>query len=366
MNDLIVYSVLLFVGALVFNMFLIPKIRGAVSYKGLMDKPNGRSSHSEPTPNLAGIAIYLTLMISFYFTHEFDDNKLIFAILPGLSLLFFGGLKDDLVVLGPFAKILLQVGAALFLAWHLQWKLNSLHGFMGIESISPWLSILLIVLIIVSVINSINLIDGIDGLAATMGIIMFTVFGSLFYLVESVFLMLTCVVMVGSLIAFLYYNLSKHQDKKIFMGDTGAFVIGFMLSVMAVNALALDIDTLKKLPFRSVNLPFIVAAILSVPLYDSIRVFILRVVKKKNPFIADRNHIHHLVIDTFKISHRRASFFLGIANFLIILLFTYLAMRENQWYILGIFLMLILVFTFFFYFLSRYRARHYLKNDKQK
>ncbi|MFO7789324.1 MAG: MraY family glycosyltransferase [Bacteroidales bacterium] len=353
MNNLILHILLLFIGSLGFCYIIIPQIRGVVRYKRLMDAPNGRSSHIIPTPSLGGIAIYLAIIISFYFSHTFDDNNLIFGITPGLSLLFIGGLKDDLVVLGPYAKLVLQIAAALFLIFHLQFRVNSLHGFMGIESLSPWFSAVIVILIITSVINSMNLIDGIDGLAATLGIIMFAVFGVLFYVAEEMFLMLTCVVMVGSLIAFLRYNLSVNH--KIFMGDTGTFVIGFMLGIMAVSFLALDIETLKKLPFRHENLPFVLAAVLCIPLYDSIRIFIVRVVNKQNPFYADRNHIHHLLIDTFRISHRRASFFIGVTGFLLMILFAFLAMRANQWYLLGLFIFVILTSTFFFYFLSRRR-----------
>lgn len=364
MTDLTLHIILLFAGSLVLGLYLIPKIRGVVRYKRLMDNPNGRSSHKSPTPSLGGIAIFLTLILSFYFTHKFDDDNLIFAILPGLTLMFIGGLKDDLVILGPFAKIILQVGSALFLAWHLQWKLNSFHGFIGIESISPWLSIVIIVLIIVSVINIINLIDGIDGLAATMGVIMFTVLGVVFYVINIMFLMLTCVVLVGSIIAFLFYNLSKKQEKKIFMGDTGAFVIGFMLGVMVVSFLSLSNDTLANLPFHTENLPYVAAAILGIPLYDSIRVFLLRVCKKQNPFKADRNHIHHVIIDRFGISHRRTSFVLGVINFLIIILFTYLAMRKSQWYMFAVFLGMVIIFTMVLYLFSRRRTINNKRKNK--
>jgi UDP-GlcNAc:undecaprenyl-phosphate/decaprenyl-phosphate GlcNAc-1-phosphate transferase len=361
-NLLLMHIILLFAGAFLFNYYMIPKIRSVLRYKLIMEKPNGRSSHKMPTPSLGGIAIYLAIMISFYFTHKFDYNNLTFAIIPGLSVLFVGGLKDDLVVLGPFAKLFIQVIAAVFLAWHLQFRLYDLHGFMGIENIPPWLSILISVLIITSVINCINLIDGIDGLAATLSIIMFSVFGALFYMAGIVFLMLNCIIMVGSLLAFLRFNLSK--TKKIFMGDTGAFVVGFMLGVMAVSFLALDNPTLEKLPFLPENLAYVVAAVLCIPLYDSIRVFFVRIIKKHNPFSGDRNHIHHIIIDTFAISHRRASFFIGIFTFLIIIIFVFLAMRESQWYLFSIFILLIFVFTLFFYLLSKRRKRYNRENNK--
>jgi UDP-N-acetylmuramyl pentapeptide phosphotransferase/UDP-N-acetylglucosamine-1-phosphate transferase len=324
-----------------------------------MDDPNERSSHLEATPNLGGIAFYVALMLSFYFTQPFDETGAVMSMIPGLTILFIVGLKDDLVVLAPLSKLIAQIAAALFLVFHYQYNIESLHGFMGIEGISIYVTVPVAVLIVVSIINALNLIDGIDGLAATVGIIMFTVFASLFYLADNHFLMLTCLVMIGTLLAFLWFNLSKTQ--KIFMGDTGSMIIGFMLGLMTVRLLALDVEKLAQLPFQYENLPFVVAAILIIPLFDTVRVFTLRILKKKSPFAPDRTHIHHLIIDYYQISHRRASFFIGVANFLFIALFSFLAMRTNQWVMLAILLQVIFGAVVFFFVLNRPRILRKIK-----
>ena len=344
---------LLFIASLASGFYLIGKVREVVIYKELLDSPNDRSSHESSTPNLGGIAFYIILMISFYFSQPYDTSGTVMSIIPGLTILFIVGLKDDLIVLSALSKLIAQITAALFLVFHYKLNIENLHGFMGIEDMSDYVAAPIGVLIVVSIINAVNLIDGIDGLAATVGIIMFTVFGSLFYIAEKNFLFLTCVVMIGTLLAFLYFNLSI--TKKIFMGDTGSMIIGFMLGLMSVRLLALDTATLEVLPFQYENLPYVVAAILIIPMFDTVRVFTIRILKKKSPFSPDRSHIHHVIIDYYKISHRRASFYIGLANFSFIMLFAFLAMRTNQWQLLIIFSAVILAAIIFFFILNKPR-----------
>ena len=190
-------SISLLMGSFIVSYLMIPRIISIVTYKKWMDKPNERSSHEGVVPNLGGVVFFVSLMLSFYFTEQFDYKNTIMSIIPGLTVLFIFGLQDDLVVLGPLSKLGAQVLSALFLAFH--YNLESLHGFMGIEGLSEYIAIPLVVIMLVTIINAVNLIDGIDGLASTVGIIMFSVFGFLFYLTDQLFLTLTCIVMIGSL-----------------------------------------------------------------------------------------------------------------------------------------------------------------------
>jgi UDP-N-acetylmuramyl pentapeptide phosphotransferase/UDP-N-acetylglucosamine-1-phosphate transferase len=353
MTPLIIHIISLTVGSLIFGLYIIPKIAGVIKYKQLMEAPNERSSHLLATPNLGGMAFYIVLMLSFYFSQPFDESNAIMSIIPGLTILFIVGLKDDLVVLSPLSKLGAQIAAATFLVFHYRYTIDTLHGFMGIEGMNQYVAGPLAVLIVVAIINAVNLIDGIDGLATTVSIIMFAIFGSLFYFAEQNFMVLICATMIGVLIAFLRYNLSK--DKKIFMGDTGSMILGFLIGVMTVRLLALDTVILETLPFQYENLPFVVAAILIIPLFDTVRVFTIRIMKKKSPFSPDRNHIHHLIIDYFQVSHRRASFYMGVANFMFVLLFAFLAMRTSQWEMLIMFSGVILLAIIFFFILNRPR-----------
>lgn len=342
-------SIIFLVLSFLANYYLIDKIRDIVIFKQLLDDPNERSSHKTSIPNLAGVSFFIAFMLGVYFLEPYDNNQIVFSLIPGLTILFVTGLKDDLLILSPISKLLAQTVAAAFLVFHPEFIIKSFHGFMGVESIYPPIAIALAILIIVTIINAINLIDGIDGLASTVGIIIFSVFAALFYLLELHVLLLIASMMVGGLIAFLRYNLSK--DKKIFMGDTGSMILGFMIGAMAIFFLSVDYTDIKKLPFRLRNLPFVVIAILIIPLFDLLRVFFLRIKKGKSPFLADRNHIHHVLIDRFQISHRRTSFIVGVVNFLAIVVFSILAMRTDHIILSLMFASFIAIAVLFFFLL---------------
>lgn len=358
-----IYTTLLFVVSFLTCNYIIPKIRILMITKDLAAHPDHRSSHEVPTPNLGGIAFFVNLMISFYFIASFnyfpledqdaiyEPSNIIVSLIPGLTILFIIGLKDDILVLAPLSKLLAQTIAAILFVYHYSKTINTLYGFLGIEDLHPVLAGVIAVFIIVAVINALNLIDGIDGLAATVSIIMFGAFGLVFYAVNHYFLFSTCIVLIGTLLAYLRFNLSP--TKKIFMGDTGSMILGFMLGVMAVSFMSLDPADIAKLPIRGENLPIVTGAILIIPFFDTIRVFLIRILKKKNPFKPDRSHIHHIIIDKFNISHRKASFLLAISNFLVIILISLLAMSTSNVTLLIFFVGLLLILTVFFFVINK-------------
>lgn len=361
--NFVIYTALLFIFSFLTCNYLTPKIRTLMLSKNLAAQPNNRSSHDVPTPNLGGIAFYVVLMISFYFIASskyfianggnelYDPSNIIIALIPGLTILFIVGLKDDILALAPLSKLLAQGLASVLFVYHYSKTINTLYGFMGIEDLSPILAGAIAVFILVAVINAINLIDGIDGLAASVSIIMFGAFGLAFYTINHIFLFSVCIVMIGTLLAYLRFNLSPTQ--KIFMGDTGSMILGFMLGVMAISFLSLDPADLAKLPIRGENLPIVTGAILIIPFFDTVRVFLIRIFRKQNPFKPDRSHIHHIIIDKFNISHRKASFVLGVSNFLVIILISFLAITTSNWILLMLFVSLLLVVSLFFFIINK-------------
>ncbi|MEY4572066.1 MAG: hypothetical protein RLZ10_1292, partial [Bacteroidota bacterium] len=165
----------IFLGSFALTYLLIPKIISVVVFKRLMDHPNDRSSHKTEVPSLGGIAFFTVLIFGLYFLQPFDYESKAICIVPGLLILFLAGLKDDLVVLSPFAKIGAQLVAIAFLLSHHDFHVTNLHGFMGIHSISLFVTLPLSAFVMLAIINAFNLIDGIDGLAGVVGIIIFSV-----------------------------------------------------------------------------------------------------------------------------------------------------------------------------------------------
>ena len=157
--------------------------------------------------------------------------------------------------------------------------------------------------------------------------------------------------MIGTLLAYLRFNLSSTQ--KIFMGDTGSMILGFMLGVMAISFLALDTRDLARLPIRGENLPIVTGAILIIPFFDTVRVFFIRLFNSKNPFKPDRSHIHHIIIDKFNISHRKTSLVLGLSNFLVIILISLLAVTTSNWLLLTLFIGLLLLLSLLLFVINK-------------
>ncbi|TSJ45797.1 MraY family glycosyltransferase [Fluviicola chungangensis] len=347
MNYPIIHAIASLVLSIAATAYLVPNIIRIVRFKKLMDNPNERSSHSSATPSLGGMAFFIVLIISLYFNHTFDTYGVATSFYPALTILFFLGLKDDLVVLAPSTKVAGQTIASLFILMNPKFEINSFHGFFGINHIDHWLGIGLGLFIMLAIINAFNLIDGIDGLASSIGIVAFSGFAVVFFFAGRHFFGLTSLVMVGILTGFLFFNLSAKN--KIFMGDTGSMLIGFMVGVMSIRFLSLDIASLSKLPFNAFDVPIILVSFIIIPLFDTARVFTIRVLNGKNPFSADRNHLHHILIDSFRISHRKASFCIASVNIACVLIFSVLLKLTNTYVAFTIILLFCALALLFLY-----------------
>jgi UDP-GlcNAc:undecaprenyl-phosphate GlcNAc-1-phosphate transferase len=342
-----IHGIIAFVLSVLVTAYLVPKIIKIVRFKKLMDSPNERSSHSVATPSLGGMAFFIVLMLSMYFNHTYDTYGVSTSIYPALTILFFLGLKDDLVILSPMTKLIGQSAASLFILMNPKFAIHSLHGFLNIEHLNHWAGIGVGFLIMLAVINAFNLIDGIDGLAASIGIIAFSGFTVVFFFAERYFFGLTSLVMVGILTGFLFFNLSSKN--RIFMGDTGSMLIGFMVGLMSVRFLALDIESLNRLPFNAIDVPIVLISFIIIPLFDTARVFTIRLLNGRSPFSADRNHVHHILIDAFKISHRKASFLIASVNICCVLIFSLLLKLTNTYLASTVILLFAGLAVFFLY-----------------
>lgn len=323
----IIFLLIGFFGALVGTYLLIPQITKIAQNKHLTDQPNARSSHSTAVPRLGGIAFTFCFVSGLYLLKDYGYENIRISINTGFLVLFFVGLKDDLTSINPLTKLTAQLLACSFIIFENHFQLFSLHGFLDIYSLNPIVTYCLIALLMLTIINAFNLIDGIDGLATIISIIVFASYAWLFYSMKEFFFLGLCVIGLGTLFAFLRFNTlkkeCKNECKKVFMGDTGSMILGYIIAVLTVKIITFDVFTLKLLPINPYNLPLVIGAILFVPLFDLVRVFTIRILKKRKPFSPDRKHLHHIIIDNFKISHRRASFYIGIANIgLIALLYT--------------------------------------------
>jgi UDP-N-acetylmuramyl pentapeptide phosphotransferase/UDP-N-acetylglucosamine-1-phosphate transferase len=233
-----------------------------------------------------------------------------------MLIVFLLGLKDDVIALSPIVKIFGEVVAATVIIDLGNVRISGLYGFAGITSISPFASDLLSVFVIIAIVNAFNLIDGIDGLASGVGIIAGLTFGFWFYFAGYTQIAILSFALVGSLIAFFWYNVFS-KNRKIFMGDIGSLVLGFAMAVFAIKFN--ELNSTYQGAMRIVAAPAVSIGILIVPIYDTIRVFTLRLIKGRSPFSPDRQHVHHYVLDLTG-SHKKATAIILAMNIVFILI----------------------------------------------
>ena len=281
--------------------------------KGLVADMNARSSHKETTPCIGGVPIFVGIIFTSLLLTPLAAWGNLQFILAALVLVFLVGLKDDLEGLSPLHKILGLIAAIAILVSRGEVQLTGMYGLLGFTGVFPaWASMIISGFTLLVICNAVNLIDGINGLTGTVGTIISFTFGIYFFMVGELALGVLSMTTAGSLIAFLYYNITP---AKTFMGDTGALVVGLLTGVMAIKFI--DIASTATTPAAlkyGFNSPIAVAvSILIIPLFDTIRVFTTRILRGHSPFQPDRRHIHHLLIDS-GLRHMQATMVLGLVN----------------------------------------------------
>ncbi|SFF46746.1 MraY family glycosyltransferase [Flavobacterium xueshanense] len=317
MSNLSVLSIMIVIISFLLVYVIIPNIHRIIKIRNLNDQPNNRSSHFCPTPTMAGVAFYFTIMMALFFIKHFDIENIGNNLIAAITIVFIIGLKDDLVVTSPRNKLTMETIAIIFLLVSNSMHVKTLNGFLGIYELPELLEYCGIIFILLTIINAFNFIDGIDGLASTIAIVIFSVFSLIFYASNLHFYFLISLSVIGMLLAYLYYNFSTTQ--KIFMGDTGSLLIGFFIGFCTLKFLSMDTSLLSNFTFKAENKLIIVFAVLFMPLFDMFRVIGLRMMEGKSPFKADRNHIHHILIDS-GLSHFKVAMTLGFLNYVIIII----------------------------------------------
>lgn len=350
LSNLSLMAPLTLLGSFVVTYLVIPKIIWVVNSRDLIDHPDHRSAHKTSTPTMAGVSFFISIIMAVFFIKQWDKDVISINLVASLTIIFILALKDDLVTSTPKAKILGEIIAISFILFCSCMQVNSLYGFLGIYTLPTVVSYFLVLLMILTIINSYNLIDGIDGLLSTIGILVFSVYSFVFFKLDLFFYFLLCLSMIGILLAYLRFNFSS--SKKIFMGDTGSLIIGFCIGFFTLKFLSLDRSLIDSSFLLPENKLIMVAAILFIPLLDTIRVILVRLINKKSPFYPDRNHIHHILID-LKIPHYKASLLLGFINISVVIFIFYFSSILNSFKLFALLSLIFLVFLGLFYILKR-------------
>lgn len=300
--------------AFIITYAAIPAIISVAEIKKLYDLPNARKIHAIPVPSLGGLGIFAGFIISCLMTISLTTTPGFQYFFAAALVIFFLGLKDDILILTPMKKIIGQIIAAFIIIYKGGIVIKSMHGFMGVHELPEVISLTITYLTVIVIINSFNLIDGVDGLAAGLGIFTTAAFGIYFYFAGHPEYSALGFAMCGSLLAFLIFN---HSPARIFMGDTGSLLIGLVNAILVIQFINIADSPAAAVPLNSS--PAIAIAILIIPLFDTLRVFSIRIFSRRSPFSPDRNHIHHLMLDR-GMSHKAVSLTLLGVNIMFVII----------------------------------------------
>ncbi|MCM2351392.1 MAG: undecaprenyl/decaprenyl-phosphate alpha-N-acetylglucosaminyl 1-phosphate transferase [Bacteriovoracaceae bacterium] len=303
-----------FITSFAITFMAIPSIIRIAEIKHLFDEPDERKTHKTQVPTLGGLAIFAGMIFSLTFWSTQKEIVELQYIISSIIILFFIGMKDDLFNLIAHKKLIGQLLASFILVHWAGIRITSFFGILGIQELTILQSYLFSVFTMVVITNSFNLIDGIDCLAGCVGFLAATTFGVWFFLADQTQYVVLSASLVGSLVAFLYYN---RTPAKIFMGDTGSLIVGIVLSILAIKFIELNRVIPLDGPQKISKIPVVTIGILIIPLFDTLRVFASRMLQGKSPFAADRNHLHHLIID-LGFTHVQATSLLIIFNLCIV------------------------------------------------
>jgi UDP-GlcNAc:undecaprenyl-phosphate GlcNAc-1-phosphate transferase len=306
--------------AFIITYYSVPAIIRLSLVKKLYDKPDERKIHAGRISPLGGMAIFGGMIISFVFFSAHLANPTLNSVLVALFVIFVMGVKDDLYPLTPYKKLLGQLLAVSIVIFQGDIRIENFYGLFGIHELPYWISVLISYFFYLGIINSFNFIDGINGLSSGIGIVVSITFGIWFYYLNEPLFLILALCIAGSQLAFLRYNLI---NAKIFMGDSGSMILGFLVALLTIYYLQAN-ERFSDSILLHIDALVFALAVLIIPIMDTVRVVFVRLfILRKSPLKADRNHIHHVLLD-IGLSHVQATLVLLVVNVFFIVLTYYL------------------------------------------
>src|SRR5436190_23859477 len=329
------FAMLYLVTAFVVTLITIPPIISLVKKYSLYDVPDSRKEHSSPIPTMGGIAIIAGMMVSLFLWFPFNNQMAQICFFFSIIVLFGLGIMDDLKDLSARYKFIIQAGLAALIALS-GIRITSFEGLFGVYELSLSAQYTMTILAIVGITNAINLIDGIDGLAGGLSFMTLITLGLFLTIAKDANTALIAFAISGGVLAFLYFNLNP---ARIFIGDTGSLVLGFIISVLCIRFMQIN-------PGNSSSVisfaPVFTLGLVMIPVFDTMRVFGMRIWKGKSPFVADRTHIHHLLTNA-GISHAMSTRIICFVHAIILIDVYVMRNLRQEWTLAFLFALMILV-----------------------
>ena len=365
---LVLYSIefisVYLITTMLLSIFAINSFRRFILIFRIFGKPKKRDFHKTPVPNSAGIVfLFLFLIGCIPIVTYIKDLRSFFYLTICMIILTVVGFWDDLKIMSAKRKLVYEILIIISAVLADNLVITNLNGFLGLYEIPLWIGFALTVFIGVFMINSFNLIDGIDGLSGFISIIAFTSFAVIFWVLDYKACFGICILMIGIILAYLPFNFSN--KRKVFMGDSGALFIGFLLFIMTMMVVTSDEPIIHRLIHKSI-LPIAPMTIFLYPMVDTASIYMHRLTLGQSPFVPDRWHTHHLILRLTN-SHLMSSILISAMSLLIVALFSYLAFWMSAFNFIalffGVFLSLIFAVSYLRVYLKRQERNEFYKKN---
>ena len=284
-----------FISALLVVVFVHPRVVAFAKKRNIVDNPDARKLQRNPVPVMGGVAVFFGLIAGLCVASIFLNISELLPIFVAVSVILSVGVVDDVSELSPRLRFVIEIAMALMVMFWTGMSLNDLQGLWGYGAIPLWLSLPLTVVSVVGIINAINLVDGVDGLSSGYCILGSVAFGLLFLKAGYYLPLLLCCLSVGALLPFFFHNVFGCKTK-MFIGDGGSLMMGVIMSTYVVVTVSTN-GPCEVFVDGGVGLVAFTLAVMSVPVFDTVRVMTMRIVRGKSPFRPDKTHLHHLFIE---------------------------------------------------------------------
>lgn len=290
------YTIIIpFFTALLLVGWIHPRLVKIALLKNIVDNPDARKLQRTPVPVLGGVAVFFGVVIAIGCMSSVVDCSGLPVVIMGMMAMLYTGTMDDILSLSPGLRFVIEIVVVLLLIFVGGYCIDDFHGLWNIGRFSYWCAVPLTVVAAVGIINAINLVDGVNGLSSGYCIMACLIFGTLFFLAGEAPMTILAAVSVGALIPFFLHNVFG-KTSKMFIGDGGTLVMGVVMSVFVI-AILQNGSRVAAYVNPNVGLVPFTLAVLSVPVFDTLRVMSTRILKGTSPFRPDKTHLHHMFID---------------------------------------------------------------------
>lgn len=314
---MIYYYVVLLLVALCTTWWIFKKVLRIAIMKNIVDNPDQRKIQRAPVPVLGGVAVFFGIVVSITLTAIFYDATSLFAILGVMVIMLYIGVMDDILSLSPAIRFVIESVVVLMLIFSNDYSINHFHGLWGVGEIPMWLSVPLTVVACVGILNAINMIDGVNGLLSGYCIVACSLFAAAFIWADDRDAASLALISIGALLPFFFHNVFGKKSK-MFIGDGGALLMGTIISTFIIGALNSNSPLAEKVDVNFGVIPFTLA-VLSIPVFDTLRVMVGRIYRGTSPFQPDKTHLHHMLFD-LGFSHIGITLFEILSNLMVVLI----------------------------------------------